>query len=1059
MKAERKALRDAYIRAGKMADPEARYTLDSAPTLAAECMDMCPEFERHEREYQKGLDQFERLTGDPTVYAVDHAKAVKRYRRSAAGDPPPLPCDVRPPDVLQKTLKYLFNDIMQTHGLTASYSFVRDRTRSIRNDLTLQGDTGTIAVDLHERIARYHLMCCHELCEEKSVTISQEHEQARKTLQSLSEFYTDYNAAGLSLPNEAEFWAYYILVHPWNDSIPARFEKSLRSEVLNDPRLKLAMHIRSLMVYTDNKEVGGQKHFQRIINNYTTLFQILKEPSTPYLFACCVHIELVTVRRNALKTMQQAYAFVPNNPRRRFNLNDLARILAYNDIGELIETLQFYDIPVDNQRPPAACIGRQYGIMVDGKRINLPGAFNGRVTTPVILNVLPADTTVSMLDMAAYLANDWLMVKLQSDPRTEQDNAHVQSEPIQSNVQLETAASYPAVTKQMDENVQPHVPKVDDKPAPQLTTPPDTTNLPVAAPVFEDQPAFEDQPVLPQPAQNNVFDSVFGPFTTPIPPTPVLESPTVAEPQTVPVQPEISDHDRRVAEIAAQKAAQEAIEWAEDIDKVTKNMIIELMVPTCRVIAMETIFEARKAFFDRKHSEKAFKHWRELTQRRVQARRIADQKRRRIESAMANFAATRLAPIGPTIDWTVGQVSMGLDWLLRRKVNKPNPQQILFNSWQEESQMLEQIAQKAAVERSKWFSPLDIKDFVAKALLERADMAELTNMSLCVKLVLATPALSNGSMASFCKEWLTAKFTDQEHRTINQESVNQQTKVIYDQSQLMRTTPESRKTLAVMVQHFECQQIEPQAPKHNSEALLSGANAAMFQCEWFDGALEASVYWDRQRELLDSFLSEFAEGAGVPLLIVRWQNKSTSAFALDLDAEQQFDMQEYIETGLLTRVSFVAIRVDEVAFDSVLAQQQIETALDRLLRQVPQIPLAPPLGNKFVPVTFPAREFQGRDGVPNVTWNSLSHREALLESLKHELTRPMQLLLESSPPLYFSDNVASLAKKFEQRSIKAVHVWLDGMYKWRNSKLPQSYVDRSTVYPTKHGLGDDSDKQ
>jgi hypothetical protein len=31
---------------------------------------------------------------------VDHEKAVKRYRRSAAGDPEPMPCDVRPPSVL-----------------------------------------------------------------------------------------------------------------------------------------------------------------------------------------------------------------------------------------------------------------------------------------------------------------------------------------------------------------------------------------------------------------------------------------------------------------------------------------------------------------------------------------------------------------------------------------------------------------------------------------------------------------------------------------------------------------------------------------------------------------------------------------------------------------------------------------------------------------------------------------------------------------------------------------------------------------------------------------------
>ena len=42
-----------------MADPNARYNLGEEPQFQAECMDMCPEFERHEREYQNGLLKFE----------------------------------------------------------------------------------------------------------------------------------------------------------------------------------------------------------------------------------------------------------------------------------------------------------------------------------------------------------------------------------------------------------------------------------------------------------------------------------------------------------------------------------------------------------------------------------------------------------------------------------------------------------------------------------------------------------------------------------------------------------------------------------------------------------------------------------------------------------------------------------------------------------------------------------------------------------------------------------------------------------------------------------------
>lgn len=98
LKEKRQELAAYYIKQGKMADPERKYSLGSAPALVGECMDMCPLFERHEREFQTGgLDKSEKIPGTENV---DHQRAVKRYRRSAAGDPPPLPCDVRPPHVL-----------------------------------------------------------------------------------------------------------------------------------------------------------------------------------------------------------------------------------------------------------------------------------------------------------------------------------------------------------------------------------------------------------------------------------------------------------------------------------------------------------------------------------------------------------------------------------------------------------------------------------------------------------------------------------------------------------------------------------------------------------------------------------------------------------------------------------------------------------------------------------------------------------------------------------------------------------------------------------------------
>jgi hypothetical protein len=79
-------------------------------------------------------------------------------------------------------LDYLFHEIIGIHGVAASHSFVRDRARSIRNDLTLQSYSGIEAIILHERIARYHIMCSNFLCGSEGFVMQQEEEQLRKSI-------------------------------------------------------------------------------------------------------------------------------------------------------------------------------------------------------------------------------------------------------------------------------------------------------------------------------------------------------------------------------------------------------------------------------------------------------------------------------------------------------------------------------------------------------------------------------------------------------------------------------------------------------------------------------------------------------------------------------------------------------------------------------------------------------------------------------------------------------------------------------------------------------------
>jgi hypothetical protein len=79
-------------------------------------------------------------------------------------------------------LDYLINTIVRLRPLHNCHAFVRDRTRSIRQDFTLQNIRDVTAVQAHEKIARFHILCLHDLTgyDEKQFSEQQETEQLRK---------------------------------------------------------------------------------------------------------------------------------------------------------------------------------------------------------------------------------------------------------------------------------------------------------------------------------------------------------------------------------------------------------------------------------------------------------------------------------------------------------------------------------------------------------------------------------------------------------------------------------------------------------------------------------------------------------------------------------------------------------------------------------------------------------------------------------------------------------------------------------------------------------------
>ena len=188
-----------------------REDLRTAKALVGTCKFFCPDEELHRREGENDIQQLETpMPGKlhPANWTLRNT-VIKRFRRSAADYKLDVPEWVRPPDVLEQVCGYLEEWVMvselldkmkrpyleilganslsrrskerdrqgpdprfpqgQTPPPLEVYQFIWDRTRMIRKDFTLQNYVGTggqcdaRAVRCHERIARWHAMCEHQL--------------------------------------------------------------------------------------------------------------------------------------------------------------------------------------------------------------------------------------------------------------------------------------------------------------------------------------------------------------------------------------------------------------------------------------------------------------------------------------------------------------------------------------------------------------------------------------------------------------------------------------------------------------------------------------------------------------------------------------------------------------------------------------------------------------------------------------------------------------------------------------------------------------------------------
>lgn len=310
----------------------AKKSLDDAILFRGSCEDMCPVYERVERLYKNQVSQWEK---DPVTKKISRNYAIKTFMRPS-GQAPPLPSDVRPPGVLQKTLDYIIDTLIP--HLPESQSFIWDRTRSIRQDFTFQNNySGYESIDCHEKICRIHILSLHVMAgsNDPDYQQQQEVEQLNNSLQTLTHMYDDVRSRGGFCPNEPEFRAYE-LISKIKDTELDRYLQTLPENILHDQLLQKAMMLRGLIFEGINS-----------VNLFTEFFKSVFDKNSTFLLASLAEIHFNEIRYTALRALGKAYH---SKAKKLPTAEHLVEMFQYNDIDQLMDTCRLYELPVLRDR-------------------------------------------------------------------------------------------------------------------------------------------------------------------------------------------------------------------------------------------------------------------------------------------------------------------------------------------------------------------------------------------------------------------------------------------------------------------------------------------------------------------------------------------------------------------------------------------------------------------------------------------------------------------------------------------------------------------------------------
>ncbi|XP_038058119.1 SAC3 domain-containing protein 1-like isoform X2 [Patiria miniata] len=297
------------------------------------CMDMSPEQERKMRELQMRLHPLEMVPGteDSKRPKADPSATIKEYSRPAAGKADAFSSDLRPPDVLLKTVHYMISRVVPRtdYRYVKLYDFVFDRLRSVRQDLVIQRAIGTSCVQILEIAVRFHLYSGYRLCTEPVAhydsKINSDHTQ--ECLKRLLILYQNADLEGALISNNREeFEALYLLFN-LGSTEALHHIIWLPKKIRQHPSIKLALCI----------------HSAYLQGNFLRVWRLASKCG--YIQSCVLHRHLQEIRRRTLLILNTAYS----SKNLRFPVSVLSKWLMFDTEEESVEFCQFHGLRVDEK--------------------------------------------------------------------------------------------------------------------------------------------------------------------------------------------------------------------------------------------------------------------------------------------------------------------------------------------------------------------------------------------------------------------------------------------------------------------------------------------------------------------------------------------------------------------------------------------------------------------------------------------------------------------------------------------------------------------------------------